>query len=275
MARGSAPCRWPPRATSGGRLRVYNSATATVGTPVGVATRARGTLIGAAGREQRQRDARDPGWPSEPRGGGGLERVPVAGDTTFACAAPRRVAVPPRLAASRSRAPPTRLRLVLLAPTAAIRGSHVGERAGPADGVAAVFTRSQVLQRQGGVAERVVRSGGRESGHPAPQRRRARRVRPHCATPDEEKWARAAAGLAKEFERSTALGVGAVCFHPGAATDDNREAAVRRVGTAMARALAAVPEGDTRLLIENTAGAGTTVGRTPEEIAGMLGAFRG
>ena len=92
----------------------------------------------------------------------------------------------------------------------------------------------------------------------------------NCATPDEEKWARAAAGLAKEFERSTALGVGAVCFHPGAATDDNREAAVRRVGTAMARALAAVPEGDTRLLIENTAGAGTTVGRTPEEIAGML-----
>lgn len=92
----------------------------------------------------------------------------------------------------------------------------------------------------------------------------------NCATPDEEKWARAAAGLAKEFERSTALGVGAVCFHPGAATDDDREAAVRRVGTAMARALAAVPEGDTRLLIENTAGAGTTVGRTPEEIAGML-----
>jgi deoxyribonuclease-4 len=92
----------------------------------------------------------------------------------------------------------------------------------------------------------------------------------NTATPDEEKWARAAAGLAKEFERSTALGVGAVCFHPGAATDDDREAAVRRVGTAIARALAAVPEGETRLLIENTAGAGTTVGRTPEEIAGML-----
>ncbi|HYW29977.1 MAG TPA: deoxyribonuclease IV [Gemmatimonas sp.] len=92
----------------------------------------------------------------------------------------------------------------------------------------------------------------------------------NCATPDEEKWARAAAGLAKEFERSTALGVGGVCFHPGAATDGDREAAVKRVGIAMARALEAVPEGDTRLLIENTAGAGTTVGRTPEEIAGML-----
>jgi deoxyribonuclease IV len=95
----------------------------------------------------------------------------------------------------------------------------------------------------------------------------------NCATPDEEKWARAAAGLAKEFERSTALGVGGVCFHPGAATDGDRDAACARVTEAMRRALAAVPEGTTRLLIENTAGAGTTVGRTPAEIAMMLGAL--
>jgi deoxyribonuclease IV len=47
----------------------------------------------------------------------------------------------------------------------------------------------------------------------------------NVATPDETKWSRARDGLAKELERSTALGVGAVCFHPGAATDDNREAA--------------------------------------------------
>lgn len=38
----------------------------------------------------------------------------------------------------------------------------------------------------------------------------------------------------------------------------------------MRRALAAVPEGRTRLLIENTAGAGTTVGRTADEVAAML-----
>ena len=92
----------------------------------------------------------------------------------------------------------------------------------------------------------------------------------NCATPEPEKWARAAAGLAKEFERATALGVGGVCFHPGAATDGDRDAALARVSEAMRRALAAVPEGSTRLLIENTAGAGTTVGRTPDEIATML-----
>jgi deoxyribonuclease-4 len=92
----------------------------------------------------------------------------------------------------------------------------------------------------------------------------------NCATPDDEKWSRAAAGLAKEFERSTTLGVGGVCFHPGAATDGDREAACTRVSEAMRRALAVVPSGATRLLIENTAGAGTTVGRTPDEVAMML-----
>ncbi|MEY4957202.1 MAG: hypothetical protein RL409_1459 [Gemmatimonadota bacterium] len=92
----------------------------------------------------------------------------------------------------------------------------------------------------------------------------------NCATPDDEKWHRAAAALAKEFERSTALGVAGVCFHPGAATDGDRDAAIARVSEAMRRALAAVPASHTRLLIENTAGAGTTVGRTPEEVGTML-----
>jgi deoxyribonuclease-4 len=92
----------------------------------------------------------------------------------------------------------------------------------------------------------------------------------NCATPDAAKWERAAAGLAKEFERSTTLGVRGVCFHPGAATDGDRTSAMARVTEAMLRALEAVPEGTTRLLIENTAGAGTTVGRTPEEVAAML-----
>ena len=92
----------------------------------------------------------------------------------------------------------------------------------------------------------------------------------NCATPDEEKWHRAAAALAIEFERSTALGVAGVCFHPGAATDGDRDAAIARVSEAMRRALAAVPASHTRLLIENTAGAGTTVGRTPEEVGTML-----
>ena len=89
------------------------------------------------------------------------------------------------------------------------------------------------------------------------------------ATAEPEKWERAAAGLAKEMERSTALGVGAVCFHPGSATDGDPKAAAKRVAQAITQALRKV-EGTTRLLVENTAGAGKTVGRTAEEVADIL-----
>ena len=91
----------------------------------------------------------------------------------------------------------------------------------------------------------------------------------NVATPDETKWPRARDGLAKELERSTALGVGAVCFHPGAATDDDREAAAERIAAAIVNALEGT-KGDTRLLVENTAGAGRTMGRTAEEVGSIL-----
>ena len=91
----------------------------------------------------------------------------------------------------------------------------------------------------------------------------------NTATSDEIKWGRAAAGLRKELERSTALGVGGFCFHPGAASDGDRLTGVQRVALAKTHALEAV-RGDTRVLGENTAGAGTTIGRTPDEIGAIL-----
>ena len=91
----------------------------------------------------------------------------------------------------------------------------------------------------------------------------------NVATPDESKWPRARDGLAKELERSTALGVGAVCFHPGAATDDDRESAAARIATAIVQTLEGT-KGDTRVLVENTAGAGRTMARTAEEVGSIL-----
>lgn len=91
----------------------------------------------------------------------------------------------------------------------------------------------------------------------------------NVATPDETKWTRARDGLARELERSTTLGVGAVCFHPGAATDDDREAAAERIAAAIVHALERT-KSDTRLLVENTAGAGRTMARTAEEVGSIL-----
>lgn len=94
----------------------------------------------------------------------------------------------------------------------------------------------------------------------------------NTASAEEEKARRAASGLAKEYERTTALGAFGCCFHPGSAGDSAPEDAAVRVGRAIAHALETVPEtgAGTRVLIENTAGAGKTMGRTPEEIAIML-----
>jgi len=91
----------------------------------------------------------------------------------------------------------------------------------------------------------------------------------NTATPEADKWERAAGGLAKELERSSTLGIGALCFHPGASKDGDRAAAAERVGRAITGALEK-HGGSTRVLIENTAGAGTTMGRTPDEVAAML-----
>ncbi|MEO6445600.1 MAG: deoxyribonuclease IV [Gemmatimonadaceae bacterium] len=91
----------------------------------------------------------------------------------------------------------------------------------------------------------------------------------NTASPEPEKYARARSGLAKELERTTSLGVLGFCFHPGSAGSSDPAGAIERVGDAIAFALEQVPKGS-KIFIENTAGAGRTMGRTPEEIAGML-----
>jgi deoxyribonuclease IV len=91
----------------------------------------------------------------------------------------------------------------------------------------------------------------------------------NVATPDTDKWIRARDGLVKELERSTMLGLGQVCFHPGAATDGDREAAAERIAGAIIHTLETV-QTNTRLLVENTAGAGTTMARTAAEVGAIL-----
>jgi deoxyribonuclease-4 len=90
----------------------------------------------------------------------------------------------------------------------------------------------------------------------------------NVATADPAIRPRAVGGLVKEMERSSMLAVGMACFHPGSAKD-GPEAAAERVAEAMTAALRGV-SGPTRLLVENAAGAGTTFGRTAEEVGLVL-----
>jgi deoxyribonuclease IV len=94
----------------------------------------------------------------------------------------------------------------------------------------------------------------------------------NTANQDPEKRGRAHAGLAKELERSSAIGAAGVCFHPGSAGKGDVQQALAWVAEAMIAALESV-DSATRLWIENTAGAGSTLGRTPEEVGAILAAI--
>ncbi|MGQ0764243.1 MAG: deoxyribonuclease IV [Gemmatimonadota bacterium] len=91
----------------------------------------------------------------------------------------------------------------------------------------------------------------------------------NTATPDMDKYERSCAALARELERCSAFGVMGFCFHPGSAGTSDVDSAIDRAGDAIAGALAA-HQGPARVLIENTAGGGRTMGRSPEEVAAML-----
>jgi len=91
----------------------------------------------------------------------------------------------------------------------------------------------------------------------------------NVASPDPKLWARSLVCLRGEMERATALGLDFVVTHPGNATDGDQAAGLSRNAEAVARVLDEVP-GDVVLLLEITAGTGTTVGASFENLAGMI-----
>lgn len=96
----------------------------------------------------------------------------------------------------------------------------------------------------------------------------------NLASPDPELWRRSAECFRGELERAARLGLDAVVTHPGNATDGDRPAGIERNARAVAEALGAVP-GRTRILLELTAGAGTSVGGSFEELASIIDGIPG
>jgi len=87
----------------------------------------------------------------------------------------------------------------------------------------------------------------------------------NLASPDPAVNARSVASFAAELTRCEALGIPAVVSHPGNYLDD-REAGLQRNARGYAEALRAVP-GAVKVLLETTAGTGTALGRSFEELA--------
>jgi deoxyribonuclease-4 len=89
----------------------------------------------------------------------------------------------------------------------------------------------------------------------------------NLASPDPVLAARSAESFTAELRRCDVLGIPAVVSHPGNFIDD-REAGLERNAAAITRCLQAVP-GDVMVLLETTAGSGTALGATFEELAAL------
>ncbi len=91
----------------------------------------------------------------------------------------------------------------------------------------------------------------------------------NLAAVDPEMREKSIAALVDELTRGSLLGAEGVVTHIGADANSEPEAAAKRIGSAIVEAFdrAGGERCATRLLLENTAGAGTTVGGSFEEIA--------
>jgi deoxyribonuclease-4 len=92
----------------------------------------------------------------------------------------------------------------------------------------------------------------------------------NLSSPDPVLFERSVTAFTKELVRCTALGLDFLVTHPGNATDGDMDSGYARNAEGVTRALEAVPDGPTRVLLEITAGTGSTVGATLEGLAAIL-----
>ena len=88
------------------------------------------------------------------------------------------------------------------------------------------------------------------------------------ATPDRELMDKSLALFMDEAERTVRLGLSVLNIHPGAYKEGSREDGMRRSAWMLDQVLSAFPS--LRIAIENTAGAGTILGSSFEELDGII-----
>ena len=91
----------------------------------------------------------------------------------------------------------------------------------------------------------------------------------NLAAPDEAILAKSRAALADELGRCAALGVDALVVHPGAHMGRGIEGGIDAVAASLDAVFAELPEEGPALLLELTAGQGTVLGHTFEQLASM------
>lgn len=91
----------------------------------------------------------------------------------------------------------------------------------------------------------------------------------NLSSPDDELWQKSFASFRLELTRCAALELDFLVTHPGNATDRDFDRGIARNAEGVTRALEEVA-GPTRVLLEITAGSGTSVGGSFENLAAIL-----
>lgn len=93
----------------------------------------------------------------------------------------------------------------------------------------------------------------------------------NLASPKDDLWAKSRRAQKDELQRAHAYGIPHVVLHPGAHTGSGEEAGLARIAEALNLIHAETPEcADTLTLLELTAGQGTTLGYTFEQLAQII-----
>lgn len=92
----------------------------------------------------------------------------------------------------------------------------------------------------------------------------------NMASPDDVLWEKSLNAFQDEMSRCAQLGVPYLVTHPGAHMGTGVETGVGRVAEGLNRLFDEDPANPTVVLLETTAGQGTTLGRSFEELAGII-----
>ena len=92
----------------------------------------------------------------------------------------------------------------------------------------------------------------------------------NIGSPDDALRANSRTSLQEETERCNLLKIPNLVFHPGSHVGSGEEEGMGRIANAMNEILAAIPDNTVTLCLETTAGQGSNLGYTFEQIASMM-----
>lgn len=92
----------------------------------------------------------------------------------------------------------------------------------------------------------------------------------NLASPDDDLWEKSFGSMKEEYERCAVLKIPDLVMHPGSHVGSGQEAGLKQIGRALNRLFSESPDMKTVVCLEITAGQGTNLGCTFEQLAAII-----